>query len=140
MTGPCWAGPCGSPTGWWTTFSGRDEPDPLLAPLLVSPGQWPGEIAPTVRRALDGGVTLLYAQERPGSAALSYLASGLARAHRDVLAIDLALLAEGRTYADWPPSAPAKLACGARHWSSPMSSPWPSGGRWKSGDGQSPPA
>ena len=74
---------------------GRDEPDALLAPLLVSPGEWPGEIAPTVRRALDGGVTLLYAQERPGSAALSYLASGLARAHRDVLAIDLALLSGG---------------------------------------------
>ena len=36
-----------------------------------------------------------YAQEHPGSAALSYLAAGLARAGRDVLAIDLSLLGGG---------------------------------------------
>ena len=71
---------------------GQDEPDPLLAPLLVRPGPWPGEVAATVNRALDGGVKLFYVQERPGSAGLSYLAAGFHAAGRDVVAIDLTLL------------------------------------------------
>ncbi len=58
---------------------GRDEPDPVLAPLLVTPAPWPGGVSLDVRRALEGGVALLYAQERPGSAALSYLDGGLGR-------------------------------------------------------------
>jgi ATPase family associated with various cellular activities (AAA) len=74
---------------------GRDEPDPVIAQLLVHPGQWPGETSSTLARALEGGVTLFYAQERPGSATLSYVAAGFARAARDVLAIDLSLLGGG---------------------------------------------
>jgi hypothetical protein len=74
---------------------GGDDPDPNIAPLLARPGQWPGEADPVIERSLGGGVSLLYAQERPGSAALSYLAAGLAEAGRDVLVIDLALLSGG---------------------------------------------
>jgi len=71
---------------------GGDEPDPLIAALLVRPGAWPGETGPAVARALAGGVTLFYAQERPGSAALSFLAAGLAGAGKDVVAVDLTLV------------------------------------------------
>ena len=74
---------------------GRDEPDPVIAHLLITPGAWPGATGSTLQNALNGGVTLFYAQEHPGSAALSYLAAGLARAGRDVLAIDLSLLGGG---------------------------------------------
>ena len=53
---------------------GRDEPDPLVAPLIVLPGEWPGTEDAMVERAVRSGITLFYAQERAGSAALSYFA------------------------------------------------------------------
>ena len=56
-------------------------------------------------------------QERPGSAALSYLAAGFHAAGRDVVAIDLTLLSGGEDMTVWPPSAPARLACEAPPWS-----------------------
>jgi len=71
---------------------GGDEPDPAIAPLLVRPGPWPGGEDKMVARALEGGVALFYAQERSGSAALSYLAAGMAAAGKEVVAIDLTLL------------------------------------------------
>ena len=74
---------------------GRDEPDAVLAPLLVNPGPWPSGAPSAVSRALGGGVSLFYAQEHPGSAGLSYLAAGLAAAGRDIVAIDLTLLSGG---------------------------------------------
>ncbi|HTW09972.1 MAG TPA: AAA family ATPase [Acidimicrobiales bacterium] len=70
---------------------GRDEPDPAVAPLLVRPGEWPGRRELTVERAVRSGVTLFYAQENSGSAALSYFAAGLERAGKNVVAIDLTL-------------------------------------------------
>ena len=73
---------------------GRDEPDPLVAPLIVLPGEWPGTEDAMVERAVRSGITLFYAQERAGSAALSYFARGLARATRTVVAIDLTLLGQ----------------------------------------------
>jgi hypothetical protein len=74
---------------------GRDEPDPVLVPLLTIPGPWPGAMSLDVRRAVEAGLTLLYAQEQAGSAALSYLSAGLCRAGTDVVALDLAHLNGG---------------------------------------------
>jgi len=74
---------------------GRDEPDPQLIPLLVQPAPWPMATGPTLARVLAAGVTLLYAQEAPGSAALSYMAAGLAGEGSPVVAVDLAQLHGG---------------------------------------------
>ena len=71
---------------------GSDEPDALLAPLLVVPGPWPGREDSMAEMAIDAGVKLFYLQEKTGSAALSYMVAGLARAGREAVSIDLGLL------------------------------------------------
>ncbi|MCL2396395.1 MAG: ATP-binding protein [Acidimicrobiaceae bacterium] len=74
---------------------GDDRPDRLLSPLLVAPAPWPGEPGPALAGALDAGVDLLYVQEAPGTAGLSYLASAFAATGRPVMVVDLALLTTG---------------------------------------------
>ena len=74
---------------------GDDRPDRLLSPLLVAPAPWPGEPGPALAGALDAGVDLLYVQEAPGTAGLSYLASAFAATGRPVVVVDLALLTTG---------------------------------------------
>ena len=88
---PLLAAHFGSLTEWWTISWAGTNPTRCWRHYLSRLGL-AGPSQPRHRRALDGGVTLFYAQERPGSAGLSFLAGGLIGAGLDVVAIDLALL------------------------------------------------
>lgn len=71
---------------------GRDEPDSLIAPLLITPARWPASPRPEYARAIAAGVTLIYLREGAGGAAISDAAAGLAAAGRGSVVIDLGLL------------------------------------------------
>ena len=77
---------------------GRDEPDAALADLVRLPATWPGQVDPVVRSALDAQAALLYAQDRPGGTAVSWIHAGLAAAGVGSLVVDVSGLDRGHDH------------------------------------------
>jgi ATPase family associated with various cellular activities (AAA) len=71
---------------------GQDQPDPILAPILVPYVEADVGGLDVVGRAVAAGTRLLYVRESTGSAAVSYVATALARVGLPVVVVDLALL------------------------------------------------
>jgi hypothetical protein len=72
---------------------GDDGPDPIIAPFMAEAIASATVDGAALAQALDLGLPLLYVRDRVGAAALSFAASGVARAGLPIVVLDLGSVA-----------------------------------------------